>query len=279
MAVVAAAVLWVVYLLPSDPRFYWEGVQRVNRDHLAGYASYLWGSFGYGGWWYYFLAAFAIKTPLPTLLLVLVSPWLVLRLRAPSWLDEAFVLVPVVVFTAVTSALADNIGLRYLLPIYPLLFLFVSRAGLLLRRGRAWAIGGAALAAWYVGGALFIYPNHLAYFNEAVGGPSQGYRYLDDSNVEWGEGLKQLEAYLDREGIERVKLRYVWNGSPEYYGITYDPVTTREWERRPPPGIYAVSTQALIRGRFPVQGLSTDWLAHYRPVDRVGYSFYIFEFH
>ncbi len=53
-----------------------------------------------------------------------------------------------------------------------------------------------------------------------------------------------------------------------------------DWEGTPPPGLYAMSTQLLIRGKYfeKTRGVRTDWLKRYQPIDRIGYGFYIFRF-
>ena len=65
------------------------------------------------------------------------------------------------------------------------------------------------------------WPDQLAYFNELAGGPSRGHRYLDDSNIDWGQDLKRLKRYVGREGIERIKLRLGPHASPDHYGIRW----------------------------------------------------------
>jgi 4-amino-4-deoxy-L-arabinose transferase-like glycosyltransferase len=279
-AVLASVVIQASYFFSGGLGAYWEGLNLVNLDHAPDFAYYLMGQFKPGGWWYYFLLAFLFKTPLPTLLLLGLAVVLMRRFPTPCGLDEAFLLLPIVVFVAATSAFADNLGVRYLLPVYPLVFVFVGR---LVRAvpERRWAQGlTAVLAVWYVAGTLWIYPDHLAYFNELTGGPANGHRYLDDSNVDWGQDLKRLRDFLRREGIESVKLRYGRNVNPDYYGIPWRPLTDREWSGDPPPGVYAVGTHLLIRGRWYAQqrGLKTDWLDRYEPIGRVGYSCYVFRF-
>ncbi len=280
VAAIAAIVVWAAYLFPADPGFYLEGLRQVNRDHDPSRAYYLLGRFRVGGWWWYFLAAFLLKTPVVTLAALAVAAWVRLRDRAGRLVDDAFVVLPAVAYVGVTSAFADPLGVRYLLPAYPLAIVFASRIApwLATVRWRRWVAGAAAV--FYAGFALWIFPDELAFFNVGVGGPSQGWRYLDDSNLDWGQDLKRLRAYLDAHGIERVRLLYPWNGSPEYYGIRYDPVTPRDWYERPSPGVYAVSTVWLIRGlhEASVRGVPTDWLTRYRPADRVAYSFFIYRF-
>lgn len=48
---------------------------------------------------------------------------------------------------------------------------------------------------WYIAGAIKIHPHYLAYFNELAEGPNNGYKYLVDSNMDWGQDLKGLKEY------------------------------------------------------------------------------------
>ena len=276
----AALVVWAAYLFPADPLMYWKGILRMKANQAPAYHYYLLGEFRQGGWWYYPLVTFVLKTPLPTLLLLGGTLFARTRRGRGEWVDDAFVVVPAVILTAVTCAFADNLGIRYLLPVFPLLFVFVSRLTPRVAVSRPAAVLGAVLALWYVGGTLRIWPDHLAYFNGLTGGPSRGHEYLDDSNIEWGQDLPRLKAYLDDAGIERVKLFYWWNADPDYYGIRWEPVSPEDWRVRPSPGLYAISTQALIRGRLNerLSGEPTDWLSRHEPIDRVGYSFWLFRF-
>jgi len=277
---IAAVVVWAIYLFPLDPMFYLHGIMRVNADHDPNKAYYMLGNFQTGGFWNYFLVAFLLKTPLPTLGVLTLAVVSLRKLRSRRLLDEAFLLVPVAAFFIVTSAMADDIGIRYLLPVYPLLFVFVSRVWRLFDAGRTARVAGAALAVWYISSAILIFPDQLAYFNEAAGGPSRGYEYLDDSNLDWGQDLKRLKTYLDEQEVDRVRLFYPWNGDPTYYGITHDLVTPRDWYGKPSTGTYAMATVSLVRGlqEARTRNVPTDWLNRYDPVDRVGYSFFIYRF-
>ena len=40
-------------------------------------------------------------------------------------------------------------------------------------------------------------PHYLAYFNELAGGPANGFKELVDSNLDWGQDLKNLKLWLD----------------------------------------------------------------------------------
>jgi hypothetical protein len=286
LAVLAAMLLgafvlvWALYFFPADPLFYWRGLTSVNVDHDPAYRYFLMGEFREGGFPTYFFWVFLLKTPVPVLLLLAWAAFRLVRRPRLDALDEAFVLAPGLVFFLGTAALADDMGMRYLLPSLPFFFVFAGRTATDLLRGALGRAAGAALAVWTLGTAAFIYPDHIAYFHELAGGPSRGHRYLDDSNVDWGQDLKRLAAHVREERIDDLKLLYAWNASPDYYGIPYEPVTRSDWEESPRPGTYAISTMWLIHGMDTAArtGAKTDWLRRYRPIGRVGYSFYLYRF-
>jgi hypothetical protein len=91
-----------------------------------------------------------------------------------GWFHEVFLFLPALVLFILISALADPILMRYLLPCYPLLFIFISRTAPLFTQKAAGVVAGIVLAAWYLSTPIRIYPDYLAYFNEFVGGPKQG---------------------------------------------------------------------------------------------------------
>ena len=63
------------------------------------------------------------------------------------------------------------------------------------------------------------YPNTLAFFNAFAGGGRNGFRYLADSNVDWGQDLKPLKKWMDANGVQHINLAYFGTAVPKYYGI------------------------------------------------------------
>lgn len=270
---VALAVLYTIFLFPSDPLFYVRLVLRAPQLRSPDYPYYLMGHFWTGGWSHYsFLVAYVIKTPIPMLLLLGLALWH-WRRHGGGWFREVFVLLPALALFAILSAFAHPIGLRYLLPAYPFLFIFVSRTAPLFSRSRIGVAVGIILAAWYLSTPLRVHPDYLAYFNELVGGPKHGIEYLDDSNIEWGQQLKRIKTYLDQHKLERVKMLYFTTGRPEYYGIRAEPMRLADLARPPEPGIYIVDANSLIRARAQY---GVDWLKQYEVMDVIGYSVYVF---
>jgi hypothetical protein len=182
---------------------------------------YLAGETSYTGWYSYFPIAFLLKTPIATMLLFLGGLAALVSGRAP-WRRDAVLLAGLAVFSVVYVAVAIasrfNIGHRHLVPIYPALFVFAgAAAGWMRWRPGRWAVVAAVL--WLAGANAWICPQYLSYFNELIGGPSNGYRYLTDSNIDWGQDLKRLAAWARRHPGEEIKLAYFGSADPTCYGF------------------------------------------------------------
>src|SRR3989344_87048 len=287
----AFLIIWCLYLFPKDFLFYWHGMSTVYANKNPEHFYYLNGSFDHGGWWYYFLWAFIIKTPVPFLA---VLGWALFRYKkmALGFLNSAFIFLPVILFLWITSWKAHNIGVRYLLPIYPFLILFVSgwlsdkfrisnfEFRIFSRKIKNATVLIFLLAGWDTSSTVRAYPDYLPYFNELVGGSSNGYKYLDDSNIEWGHDLKRLKAYQDKYPELKV---FLWVEKDAYrsYGIKNILLLDFKGDWLSPKGRYAVSTHVLIRTRLASQVYGNEilnWMDNYKPIDRIGQSFFIYEF-
>jgi hypothetical protein len=256
----------------------------AEKNRLA----FLWGQHQSGGWWWYFPFAFAIKTPIPliiglvtVLILVLRGGWQRLREELVLWF---FPLVYVV--TAIPSGL--NIGYRHLMPAFPFAYVSIGRLGpaLFQMHKSRWRhiarLAAVALGVWYVVGTLQVYPFALAYFNEFVGGPRNGYRYLVDSNLDWGQSFKALKTFMDTASIKKVWLSYFTYVDPAVYGVRYEPLypapdTAPIMPGRfdPAPGIYAISATTL-QGIMQFPDLY-DWFRHQEPTAQPGYGLLVYQ--
>jgi hypothetical protein len=237
------------------------------------------------GWWYYFLVALAVKTPLPTLLLSGAGLLVVTRWR--RWRALAALWVPALLFLALTMTARLAIGYRHILPIVPFIIMLAAyAAGSLwprLQQRRFLRLALPLLLLWQVAGTALLFPHHEAYFNEVAGGPENGAAWLVDSNLDWGQDLPALRQLMEERGIEEVNLAYFGTALPEAYGINYHPlpgflrfVTGAEVEAynpyTPPPGWYAISRTSLHLGLL-LQNV--DLYAYFRdkePVARAGHS-------
>jgi hypothetical protein len=275
-ALVASADLGV---LPED---YVRGFLFVMK-HSEHRATFLLGHLSEEGFPGYFLVTFLLKTPVPLLLLTALALARIPRLPPRV---AAFLWVPVVVYLGLTLNRGLEIGHRHLLPILPFVVCAAAEAGAALLRWRrpAGLVLVGALVAWYAGGTLRNHPHHLAYFNEIAGGPANGWRLLVDSNLDWGQDLKRLKAWMDAHAVSRIKLSYFGSADPAYYGIDAErlpgysaPHPTHVTRVVRPGDVVAVSATNL-------QGVYLDpedraLMARIRretPIGRAGYSILIF---
>ena len=220
---------WVPLPLPAD---FVRGFDYQQTDVETGdFPNYLNGEWSRDGWWYYYPLALAVKTPVPTLLLILAGGALavVRRLearygssamrealpvrgaaRGPSeeerwrrlsaWATALGVGVPL--FAACFLNRLD-IGVRYILPIVPFLFMGAGSLGRLLHRREGIAAGliGAGVLATALSGLLSA-PHHLAYFNFLAGGREHGWTVLSNSNNDWGQDLRALKTRARAPGCQ-----------------------------------------------------------------------------
>jgi 4-amino-4-deoxy-L-arabinose transferase-like glycosyltransferase len=208
------------------------GVHFKIHQAAAGFspaAAYFLGKQSASGFWYFYPVAFLLKTPatLPVLMVGAAvglaggsrgRPWLrwllTSRLRAP--------LFGLLAYGAVLFSAQLDIGFRHAMPVLPMICVLTA-AGVaeLWRQHGRWVRAFVVLAvAWYVGSSVSRYPNFLAYVS-AFGAGRPGYQLLDDSSLDWGQGLLQLRDFLRREGGGPVYLSYFGSAWPAGYGIDY----------------------------------------------------------
>jgi tetratricopeptide (TPR) repeat protein len=202
--------------------------------------------------------------------------------------NEVFILVPVLIYLVVSAANTFHVGIRHLLPIYPFIMLVGAAAATVLVRGRVGRVVLGGLMAFWVVVVVDVYPHTLTFFNRFVGGPSNGYKYLADSNIDWGQGLKLLKKWMDQQSVPHIALAYFGTADPVYYGIDYTPLPaaapgmdlpsiSRMWSRPRLPGYVAVGATVLT-GVY----LDPQWQMFYRglhgtrPVAALGNSIFVY---
>ncbi|MEZ5318814.1 MAG: hypothetical protein R2752_15550, partial [Vicinamibacterales bacterium] len=195
---------------------------------VQGRPGFLAGSYSYESWWYYFPAAFLLKTPIGLIALFGVGVVACARRRrTPSFAGDACAVLPVFLFMAVAMTSSLAIGVRHILPIYPFVILTAALGAESLlraaatRRGQAIVALALAVTMLEVGRA---WTHPLAFFNTLVGGPSNGFRFLADSNVDWGQDLVGLRDWMTDEDVAHVNLAYFGTADPAYHDIAWTPL-------------------------------------------------------
>jgi hypothetical protein len=206
---VAALVIWAAYgftfarveylhvRLPA-PRFF-TGLHAVAAHNQRGHDAYVLGRRSLHGFWYYFPVVLAVKTPL--------GLWLLLAVGAPLLARSAKRLQAVMALAFSAGILLVSVpghidlGVRFVLPVYVGLCVAAGCA-LALARGRAMRIAMAALVGWQIVSGALQHPDYLAYTNEIAGAHPE--RFVADSDLDWGQDMKRLGAFLTRAGADRV---------------------------------------------------------------------------
>jgi hypothetical protein len=293
----AAAVFCIIFFFASlmiPPAYFLQGFQpwffglwRFLTVAQEGQPAFFLGQYSDQGWWNYFAIAFLIKTSIGSLILIAAS-LAFYRAGIPIGPRTAvFLLLPVIVVFLAISRANITIGIRHILPVYPFLFVLASRLATV-RFGRHWfapLLIGTPLVLTAVS-SLRIAPHQLAYFNEFVGGPEQGYRYLSDSNLDWGQDLKGVKDYMDKENLPIIYLSYFGTAPPSYYGIRYQYVPGTwplEW---PPPAVKvpaSASRKILAISVYNLQDVAFSydplfrWLWSRKPLEKIGYSIFVYD--
>ncbi|PIZ87234.1 MAG: hypothetical protein COX92_01575 [Candidatus Nealsonbacteria bacterium CG_4_10_14_0_2_um_filter_40_15] len=284
---------------------YLTGVSMVFQRVAGGNTTYFLGEVSNIGWRSYFPIVYLIKEPLAfhilTLIALLYAACLVRRSlggggaiknRICVWLrlhfPEFSMLVFVGIYWAVSIQGNLNIGIRHLLPVFPFTILLVSGAVSNLLKEPFLKLKCFLLAfliSWQAVSVISVFPHFLAYFNESVGGPESGYKYVVDSNLDWGQDLKGLKNWVEKNGIDTIYLDYFGGGDPQYYlGTKFSPWWGSRNPKELPKGSYlAVSASFLQGGRGKkIPGLQAPegyylWLNEYSPVAKIGYSIFIYK--
>ena len=244
------------------PETYLYGFSFATR-HAESRRAYLHGRFSDTGWRWYFPIAYAVKTPLPMLLLLLAGA-AALAMRRTQITGDPVLALGVLAFALVYGATALltnlNIGLRHMIPVYPALIL-VASASVGWMASRAGRIGVLLLAAWMSGEAAVSFPYYLGYFNEAAGGWRGGHLWLVDSNLDWDQDFLRIRDYERAHPNERTVLLALGD-SPLPPGLRAEMfIPRRPGQVWPPPlsaGTYLISATWLA-GTFQLFSRDEVW--------------------
>ncbi len=184
----------------------------------------------------YFPAVYSLKETLPTLILISLSSLLAIlgiiraiRKKHPTFSEylgtnfAEFSMLGFIIFYVGYSLMSPlNIGLRHLMPIFPLIYILAT-VGL-----KKWTKGNffkiqvklgmiVLLLAWFLFEVAVAYPYYLSYFNELGGGTTNGWKYVTDSNYDWGQDLKRLADFTNKNDIPKIAVDYFGGGNLKYY--------------------------------------------------------------
>ena len=237
----------------------------------------------------FFPRAFLYKTPLPLLFvaaLAMLAALLRWKGRSQTFLDltkkawkDIVLLTPLwsvtVIYGAFALATHLDIGWRHLLPVYPALFISCGAAVCLWQKQRSSITLTllVLLVTWQLCESFRVRPHYLAYFNQASGGPAEGYHHLVDSSLDWGQDLPSLGEWLhqNRHQDDRVYLGYFGSAEPAFYGIDAEKLPQHHAATPLLPGLYCISATTLQQVYEPYPG---RWNQSYEAAYRKGLSWH-----
>jgi len=290
----ALLVIWATFSFSLGPIWpggpvvpapdYWASAQKVSQRVESGTPAFMLGRISPTGFLGYYPLVFLLKTPLPTLLCMIVGIASLLRHQQSKLL--AIGSLPAL-FLAVAMLNNLSLGYRLILPILPFVIVLAGRGAAAISLTRVTRPLIAAVAIWLAIDTLSIAPEHIAYFNLLVGDRDRAYDVLVDSNLDWGQGLIALRQWMNAQGIDSINLSYFGTARSNAYRIKANLLPSFPLNDFGPevdgfnawalgPGWYAISATSLRLGL-----LYTHWdlYAPFRaraPDARVGRSILVY---
>jgi tetratricopeptide (TPR) repeat protein len=223
------------------PRAYIEGIDALKFDiEVGGMSGYLHGQWSEAGWASYYFIAYAIKESEPVVILTVLS-FIAFPLVVKDWREAILVVAPPAVLLIIAAFLNTLcLGIRYILPAFPFLFVMFgscfawaerrwarrpakpeSATATLRKVDRRWLVAAPVLL-YAVALTAWVHPSYLCYFNRFIGGPAQGAEWLVDSNLDWGQDLYRVKDLAKKFGVDRWQMLYFGHVDPSRYGIEFD---------------------------------------------------------
>ena len=253
-----------------------EGIRTQQLHNARGQLEYLFGQVSRSGWWYFFLVVLAVKTPLPFLILCGVG-LAVIATRGKQGVDWRAMAPAAAAATLLVVSMVSKIdlGVRLILPIYPLLAIVAGMGAVSLwhaaRTRRAGAAIVLVLLFWQVLSSVRAHPDYLAYFNEFGG--SRPERIVVDSDLDWGQDLLRLATELRDRKIDSVTISYFGSADLSQHDL---PRFQRLLSYQKATGWIAISKSALKYGEGAPPYRGYAWLESYKPEVLVGRSILLY---
>jgi len=265
------------------------GFTMVTGHVEGGHDAFLLGQTSNQGWWYYYPVTFVLKTQIALLALIVLTFVFWKLQKRKEWFTEVYLWVLPACLLALGMQGKIDLGIRYMLPIYAYIILAVSPLADLITKENlmkvkdhfkqfvlAWII--VLLVVWYAAAAILIYPHYLCYYNEFVGGYKNGYKYLTDSNTDWGQDIKRLATYVHDNNIQRIYVDVFPSAFEAKYYIG-DPMVEWHVQDGRPSGYFAVSATFYQNSKLKKGvngGVDYSWLDDKTPIANIGGSILIY---
>jgi Dolichyl-phosphate-mannose-protein mannosyltransferase len=256
-------------ILPAIEFF--GGIYEAKTHNEQGHTAYLLGERSMKGWWYFFLVALAVKTPIPFMIFTVIGVFFLFKQARQQEYRPAFEPVICAVSILIACILVGNIdiGVRHVLPVYPLLAITAGFGAVGLWKVRHHALLGRSivivLLLWQLTTSFLAHPDYLAYFNEIAGRHPE--RILVDSDLDWGQDLNRLSKKLKELGIKKVAIAYFGEADLDQFGLPeFEPLLPNQKAN----GWVAASITNIKK--YP----GYSWLERYQPVMIVGKTIWLY---
>ena len=217
------------------------GVVMVFARVGGGNTNYFLGQVSNEGWWYYFPTCFLLKETIPVLILTGLALLFAIRKfvtnlvadRPRKWLPwfkeymlghlpEISMVTFIVIYGVVSMRGKLNLGIRHIMVLFPFIYILIIKKykrRIEETKYKKTFIGILIAFLIWIGAEIVItYPSYLAYYNELLGGPKNGYKLITDSNLDWGQDLRRMAEWVNsRPDIQKIKVDYFGGGVPSYY--------------------------------------------------------------
>jgi hypothetical protein len=193
----------VTFIVPT-PYPYLEGLDWIIQREQTGIGYgliYLFGKLQDHGFPGYYMIASLYKEPIATQLFMIaavVAYFLNKQKRQTFWRNEIFLLLPILFFTLYFNFFYNaQIGIRYYLVVFPLLFVFTGSLFTNWNQFRLWQKTlSLGLMVFLAVSVLSYFPYYITYFNELIWDKTQTYKVLADSNLDWGQSKTDVDRYF-----------------------------------------------------------------------------------
>lgn len=268
---------WLAHVPAPLPGAYMRGIDIQKHDFESKMTSYFFGQWRENGWWYYYIVGMWLKEP--------VAIWLMAALGLMFWVSKRFrfsshtrvvslviVLAPgTLLLGFVSSQTGFNHHLRYVLPFLPCFYLLIA-AGVEQFRGSGRLVT-VALVGWYAVSSLSMVPRSYAYFTEAIGGPEQGWRYLGDSNLDWGQDILTAKKWMEANPKKR----------PVYFVYSLAMIDFRKLGIDAADGRFAVTPDGPMEAGWwvvfarPLLNTENRWFREHEPTEKLSITTSVYE--
>ena len=249
-----------------------DGLRFLREQNRMGTPSYIFGQVRNGGFWYFFFASLALKTPLAVLLLAAFGTGIVVArfLRNRSDWEGTAPLACAVMIMLVTMPSRIDSGVRYVMPVYVFMSMLAAFAVTTLWNRQDHRTVSRAVVivvlGWMAVSSALAHPDYLAYFNE-FGGKDPS-RLLVIGDLDWGQDMTRLATYLREKQIHHISIVYDGFYDPASLDL---PETVKMYCHDVPTGWVAVSARRALRSPECV-----EWLSGQHRLDTVGKTMWIY---